>query len=136
MSRSAAIPYVPLDPGAPQPTDATVVFVRLRGETFVNPPSDPPHRHDFHELLLVEEGSLRHTVDGETADLGPHSLALIARGQVHAVDRAIDTVGWMLRFAEEVLPAGTPPPSPPVWAWTRFLLCLRPTWPPLPQSPT
>jgi AraC family transcriptional activator of pobA len=112
MSRSATIPYVPLDPGAPRPTDATVVFVRLRGETFVNPPSDPPHRHDFHELLLVEEGSLRHTVDGETADLGPHSLALIARGQVHAVDRAIDTVGWMLRFAEEVLPAGTQAPFP------------------------
>ena len=83
-----------------------------RGETFVNPPSDPPHRHDFHELLLVEEGCLRHTVDGETADLGPHSLALIARGQVHAVDRAIDTVGWMLRFAEELLPAGTQPPIP------------------------
>jgi AraC-like DNA-binding protein len=112
MGRSVSIPYVPLDPGAPQPTDATLVFVRLRGETFVNPPSDPPHRHDFHELLLVEEGCLRHTVDGETADLGPHSLALIARGQVHAVDRAIDTVGWMLRFAEELLPAGTQPPIP------------------------
>ena len=113
MNRSSAIPYVPLDPGAPQPSDATLVYVRLRGETFVNPPSDPPHRHDFHELLLVEEGCLRHTVDGETADLGPHSLALIGRGQVQAVDRAIDTVGWMLRFAEEMLPAGTPPSFPP-----------------------
>jgi AraC-like DNA-binding protein len=110
MTRPTAIPYVPLDPGAPQPADATVVFVRLRGETFVNSPSDPPHRHDFHEILLVEEGSLRHTVDGETADLGPHSLALIVRGQVHAVDRAIDTVGWMLRFAEEVIPTGAQPP--------------------------
>src|SRR4051794_5011671 len=78
-----AIPYVPLDPGGPWPGDPKFVFVRYRRLTFVNSPSDPPHRHDFHEFLLVEEGNLRHTVDGEIADLGPHSLALIARGQVH-----------------------------------------------------
>ena len=103
----AAIPYVSLDPDAPRPDDATVAFVRLRGETYVNPPSDPPHRHDFHELILVETGRLRHTIDGEPADLGDHSLALIARGQVHTVDRAVGAVGWVLRFAEEVLPTGT-----------------------------
>ena len=115
MSRPAAIPYVPLDPGAPRPADTTVAFVRLRGKTFVNPPSDPPHRHAYHELLLVEDGRLRHTVDGETADLGPHALAVIARGQVHAFDRAIGWVGWLLRFAEEALPTGAllPFPAPP-----------------------
>ncbi len=112
MSRRAAIPYVALDPAAPAPADTAFVFVRASGVTFVNPPSDPPHRHDFHELILVEEGRLRHTVDGETADLGPHSLALVARGQVHAVDRAIGLVGWQLRFAEAFLPAAADAPFP------------------------
>ena len=112
MSRRAAIPYVALDPAAPAPADTAFVFVRASGVTFVNPPSDPPHRHDFHELILVEEGRLRHTVDGETADLGPHSFALVARGQVHAVDRAIGLVGWQLRFAEAFLPAAADAPFP------------------------
>src|SRR4051812_28153613 len=105
MDRTLAIPYVPLDPDAPNPVEATVGFLRFCGETFVNSPDDPPHRHAFHELILVETGRLRHTVDGETADLGAHALALIARGRVHAVDRAMGVVGWMLRFAEEVPPA-------------------------------
>ena len=107
MDRSVAIPYVPLDPDAASPDEATLGFHRLRGLTYINPPSDPPHRHTFHELILVETGRLRHTVDGEPADLGDHALALIARGQVHTVDRAVGVIGWMLRFAEELLPAET-----------------------------
>ncbi len=125
MDRSVAIPYVALDPDAANPGAATFVFVRLLDETFVNPPSDPPHRHAFHELILVETGRLRHTVDGEPADLGDHALALIARGQVHTVDRAVGVVGWMLRVAEELLPAETAAAFP-VAAGGRPTLALAP----------
>lgn len=105
MRHRATIPYVAVDPGAPDPTDVTFGFTRLRHTTFINVPDDAPHRHDFHELLLVVDGRLRHTVDGETVDLGPHSLAVIARGQVHHLDRAIEVEGWALRFTEDMVPA-------------------------------
>lgn len=107
MDRSIAIPYVQLTPDAASLDDAIFAFRRLQGETFVNLSSDAPHRHAFHELILVETGRLRHTIDGEFADLGDHALALIARGQVHTLDRAVGVVGWMLRFAEELLHAET-----------------------------
>lgn len=126
MKRSTTIPYVALDPGRPGPVAASFLFVRWTGVTFVYPPSDPPHRHAFHELLLVEAGRIRHTVDGETIDLAPRTLALVARGQVHAFDRAIGVTGWQLRFAEEFLPAEA---DPAVFArpGTASALALRPT---------
>ncbi|HEV2530027.1 MAG TPA: AraC family transcriptional regulator [Thermomicrobiales bacterium] len=110
MSRSATPPYIELGPDAARSADAPLVFVRLRSETFVNAPTNLPHRHGFHEIFLIEAGRLRHTVDGESRDIGPHSLSLISRGQVHLLDRIVGAVGWMLRVAEELLPAGADAP--------------------------
>ena len=107
MKPLVPVPYVPLAPGQPGGEDAPFFFARFTGETFVNPPDDPPHRHTFQELILIEAGLLRHSVDGQPHDLPPHTLALIARGQVHAVDRMIEGVGWQLRFADDYLPAGS-----------------------------
>jgi AraC family transcriptional regulator, transcriptional activator of pobA len=105
MKPLVPIPYVPLAPGQPGGEDAPFFFARFTGETLVNPPDDPPHRHTFQELILVEAGLVRHSVDGRPFDLAPHTLALVARGQVHAVDRGIEVVGWQLRFADDYLPA-------------------------------
>ena len=104
MKPIVPIPYVPLAPDRPGEQDAPFLFARFAGVTFVNPPSDPPHRHTFQELILVEAGLVRHSVDGRPFDLGPHTLALVARGQVHAVDRGVEVDGWMLRFADDYLP--------------------------------
>jgi AraC family transcriptional regulator, transcriptional activator of pobA len=105
MKPLVPVPYVPLAPDQPGGEDAPFFFARFTGVTFVNPPADPPHRHTFQELILVEAGLVRHSIDGQPHDVPPHTLALIARGQVHAVDRAIEMVGWQLRFADDYLPA-------------------------------
>ena len=33
-----------------------------------------PHRHAYHELIWVREGSGRHLIDGESVEFGPHTL--------------------------------------------------------------
>jgi AraC family transcriptional regulator, transcriptional activator of pobA len=57
-----------------------------------------PHRHAYHELIWVREGSGRHLIDGEPVEFGPHTLTLIAKGQVHQFQRADHASGMVARF--------------------------------------
>lgn len=41
------------------------------------------HYHDFHKLLLFENGSLSYYIEGETYQLQPWDLVLVPAGQVH-----------------------------------------------------
>jgi AraC family transcriptional activator of pobA len=62
-----------------------------------------PHRHAYHELIWVREGSGRHLIDGEPVEFGPHTLTLIAKGQVHQFERADQVSGLVVRFDDEWL---------------------------------
>jgi AraC family transcriptional activator of pobA len=62
-----------------------------------------PHRHGYHELIWVREGSGRHLIDGEPVDFGPRTLTLIAKGQVHQFERAERISGVVVRFDDEWL---------------------------------
>jgi AraC family transcriptional activator of pobA len=62
-----------------------------------------PHRHAYHELIWVREGSGRHLIDGEPLEFGPRSLTLIAKGQVHQFQRAEGVSGFVARFEDDWL---------------------------------
>ena len=62
-----------------------------------------PHRHAYHELIWVREGSGRHLIDGEAVEFGPRTLTLIAKGQVHQFERADRVGGVVVRFDDEWL---------------------------------
>ena len=62
-----------------------------------------PHRHAYHELIWVREGSGRHLIDGEPVVFGPRTLTLIAKGQVHQFERAEGVRGYVVRFDDEWL---------------------------------
>ncbi len=62
-----------------------------------------PHRHAYHELIWVREGSGRHLIDGEPVEFGPHTMTLIAKGQVHQFERAEGVRGYVVRFDDEWL---------------------------------
>jgi AraC family transcriptional activator of pobA len=63
----------------------------------------PPHRHAYHELIWVREGSGRHLIDGEPVEFSPHTLTLIAKGQVHQFQRAEDVTAVVARFEDDWL---------------------------------
>lgn len=62
-----------------------------------------PHRHAYHELIWVREGSGRHLIDGEAVDFGPRTLTLIAKGQVHQFQRAENVTAVVARFEDDWL---------------------------------
>jgi AraC family transcriptional activator of pobA len=62
-----------------------------------------PHRHAYHELIWVREGSGQHLIDGEPVVFGPRTLTLIAKGQVHQFERANRISGVVVRFDDEWL---------------------------------
>ena len=62
-----------------------------------------PHRHAYHELIWVLEGSGRHLIDGAPVEFGPRTLTVIAKGQVHQFERAEGVRGYVVRFDDEWL---------------------------------
>jgi AraC family transcriptional activator of pobA len=62
-----------------------------------------PHRHAYHELIWVRDGSGRHLIDGEPVEFGPRTVTLIAKGQVHQFERADQVRGVVVRFDDEWL---------------------------------
>jgi AraC family transcriptional regulator, transcriptional activator of pobA len=62
-----------------------------------------PHRHAYHELIWVRDGRGRHLIDGEPVEFGPHTLTMIARGQVHQFQRAEEVTAVVARFEDDWL---------------------------------
>jgi AraC family transcriptional regulator, transcriptional activator of pobA len=62
-----------------------------------------PHRHAYHELIWVREGSGRHLIDGDAVEFGPRTLTLIAKGQVHQFQRADHVTAVVARFEDDWL---------------------------------
>jgi AraC-like DNA-binding protein/mannose-6-phosphate isomerase-like protein (cupin superfamily) len=131
MEPVISFPAVPLMPDQSGGDAVSFFFDRFATRTFINSSDDPPHRHTYQELLLIEEGLLRHGLDGQHYEVGPHTLALIPRGRVHTVDRAIEVVGWIIQFTDDFLPADRaggawPEPAPLSGLGLTSSLALRP----------
>ena len=69
-------------------------------------PIRDPHRHDYHELIWVREGTGRHLIDGVAVPVRPYTLTLIGRGAVHVFQAARVGRGGLLRFAPELVADG------------------------------
>jgi AraC family transcriptional regulator, transcriptional activator of pobA len=77
-----------------------------------------PHRHAYHELIWVREGSGSHLIDGERVDFGPRTLTLIAKGQVHQFERADQAEGVIVRFDDDWLTGGLAEEMARRWLFT------------------
>ena len=99
------IAYVELADNDPLEAPTAFVLRRLAATTFTRPEQDPPHRHNFQEVIIVQSGHGRHTIDGLSFDLLPGAVSLISRGQVHVFEEATDVAGWVVRWTDDFLPA-------------------------------
>jgi AraC family transcriptional regulator, transcriptional activator of pobA len=99
------IDYVEIVDDEPAEHQPSFVFRRLVGTTFLRPVAARPHRHNFQEIIVVQSGNGRHTIDGRSFELLPCTASLIAKGQVHVFEQAADITGWVIRFADDFLPA-------------------------------
>ena len=95
---------------APDPIDvdrlrrpAPVEAVLLDGFRVGEGPVRDPHRHGYHELILVRAGRGEQLVDGEPVPVRPGTVTVIGQGQVHQFLWAEELVGGLVRFTDEAL---------------------------------
>ena len=78
-------------------------------------PVREPHRHDYHELIWIKDGSGHHLLDGQEVPVAPGTLTVIGRGQVHVFERARSVSGAVVRFGDELLHEGRIARTDPAW---------------------
>ena len=83
---------------------AAPVEVRLlEGFRVGESPIRDPHRHGYHELLILRAGRGEQLVDGEPMPVRPGTVTVIGQGQVHQFLWAEGLAGALVRFTEEAL---------------------------------
>lgn len=60
-----------------------------------------PHRHDFYEILLLTQGSGKHTIDFEQHEVQPYSVFFLSPGQIHSLELSQDIKGYIFLFTSE-----------------------------------
>lgn len=78
---------------------------KLRTDFDASSINEHPHRHEFTELLYIEDGIGKHEIDGVAYDLIPHTMYVISKGQVHHFLYAKNLEGILIRFNDSILPA-------------------------------
>lgn len=79
------------------PTD----FEIMRFEDMIEPEVADVHKHSFYEILWVEEGMSRQTIDFKSYELGPASLFFISPGQLHEFEEWQPLKGGTILFTED-----------------------------------
>jgi AraC family transcriptional activator of pobA len=60
-----------------------------------------PHRHNYYEIFVFGKGGGVHDIDFETFDIETGSLHYVSPGQVHHVERALDSYGYVILFSRD-----------------------------------
>ncbi len=60
-----------------------------------------PHRHNYFEIFLFEQGSGEHDIDFRSYPIAEHSVHFVAPGQVHQLRRSPDSHGYIILFTAE-----------------------------------
>ncbi len=105
MPTGKHIEYVDLRPFGPSETLASFFFRRFLQTTFRPSAAEVPHRHNYHELFVVQAGRGEHAIDGQPTALLPGTVSVITKGQVHTVEYFTELTGWLIRFSDDFLTA-------------------------------
>lgn len=60
--------------------------------------SSEPHRHDYIELFVFNNGGGTHDIDFVPFDVKPKSIHLVTAGRVHQMKRALNSDGFVILF--------------------------------------
>lgn len=106
MTARNVIQYIDLPTNQVSEGTATFFLEHIVQSSLPTPFDDPPHRHNFQEILVIRAGSMRHRIDGNAIESAAPTITLIAKGQVHVVESGHDLTAWIIRFTDDFLPAG------------------------------
>lgn len=113
---------IPLDRLVGGPAPVQVVWLEPAQAVSTGPPR-APHRHDYHELFLLEAGTIEHVVDGELVRMPAGTVLLLGRGQVHTLASSDGAGGAVVRFTDDLL-TGAAQLTSPGWSLVHHAPCL------------
>jgi len=64
------------------------------------------HRHAYYEIFFFIKGGGKHDIDFESFPIEDNSLHFVSPGQVHLVQRALDSSGFVILFSREFYQLG------------------------------
>lgn len=64
-----------------------------------------PHRHEYFELFFFEKGGGVHRIDFREYPIKDHAIHIVAPGQVHQVNRSLDSNGFVCLFETDAVQA-------------------------------
>jgi AraC-like DNA-binding protein len=62
-----------------------------------------PHRHAYHEIIWVRQGSASHLLDGEVLEFPTYTALVVPKGRIHRFKPTVDCRGSVIRFKDEFL---------------------------------
>jgi len=65
------------------------------------------HRHAYYEMFLFFKGGGKHDIDFETYHVEDNTLHFVSPGQVHMLQRELDSEGFVLLFSREFYHLGS-----------------------------
>jgi len=64
-----------------------------------------PHRHDYFEFFYFKKGGGNHIIDFKVFPITDNSVHIVAPGQIHQVNRELDSEGYIILFDLEMIEA-------------------------------
>ena len=65
-----------------------------------------PHRHNYYEVFIFEEGGGEHNIDFQSFSIKSQSIHFVSPGQVHNVVRTNQSKGYVILFSRDFFPSG------------------------------
>ena len=72
---------------------------RLKKDSGYDPQS--PHRHNYYEIFLYEEGGGNHMIDFQVMEIKKGEIHVLSPGQIHYMIRHPKSAGWVIKFTRE-----------------------------------
>lgn len=64
---------------------------------------EPPHQHNFQELIWIKSGVGKYIIDDQVLQIYPETFYLIAKGQIYQFFECTNTNGYVVGFADDFL---------------------------------
>jgi len=65
--------------------------------------ANPPHRHDYQEIIWIRRGTAEHVLDDDRTEVTPPSLLVVPKGYVHRILPSRGLSGEVIRFKDDFL---------------------------------
>ena len=79
----------------------SILFKILPLEVKANYDSSVAHRHNYYEIFLFTNGGGIHDIDFKSFEIESQNLHFVSPGQVHLVDRDLNSHGYVIMFSRE-----------------------------------